>query len=78
MEAREEQPFVILIITDEKGSEVRRLNTTARKGMGKAEWDLRYASTNPLTHGPRDLSDPYTEPDYGPFVAPGKYQVSLY
>ncbi len=78
LEVREEQPFVLLVITDEKGREVRRLKTSARKGMGKAEWDLRYASTNPLTQGPRDLSDPYTEPDYGPFVAPGKYQVSLY
>ncbi|MFM7765913.1 MAG: hypothetical protein ACKO6I_09680, partial [Sphingomonadales bacterium] len=78
IEAREEQVFVLLVITDEKGREVRRLKSAAKKGMGKAEWDLRYASTNPLTQGQRDLSDPYTEPDYGPFVAPGNYQVSLY
>jgi hypothetical protein len=78
MEAREEQPFVLLVIADEKGREVRRIKSSAKKGMGKAEWDLRYASTNPLTHGPRDLSNPYTEPDYGPFVAPGNYQVSLF
>jgi len=78
MEARELNPFVLLVITDEKGREIRRLKSSARKGMGKAEWDLRYASTNPLSHGPRDLSNPYTEPDYGPFVAPGNYQVSLY
>jgi hypothetical protein len=78
MEAREEQPFVLLVIADEKGREVRRIKSSAKKGMGKAEWDLRYASTNPLTQGPRDLSNPYVEPDYGPFVAPGNYQVSLY
>lgn len=78
LEAREEAPFLMFVITDASGREVRRLKAPAKKGVARLEWDLRYASTNPLTYRAPDLSNPYTEPDFGPFVAPGTYTVKMH
>lgn len=77
LEALEEAPYLILVIKDNSGKEIRRLKTAAKRGMQCVNWDLRYASTNPLTFPEPDLSNPYAGPDDGPFVAPGTYQVSL-
>jgi photosystem II stability/assembly factor-like uncharacterized protein len=78
MEAREEQPFLLVVIADEKGKEIHRIKTSASKGMGSVNWDLRYSGTSPLTRENSSISDPYTEPDFGPFVAPGNYQATLF
>jgi hypothetical protein len=78
LEAKEEAAFLLFIIKDNDGREVRRLKAPAKKGMAKIVWDLKYASSSPLTHAAPDLSDPYTEPDDGPFVSPGTYTASLY
>lgn len=78
LEALEESPFFLFVITDENGKEVRRLKTAARSGMQHINWDLRYSSTNPLTFAEPDLSNPYASADDGPFVAPGEYQVKMY
>ncbi len=78
LEAKEEPAFLLFVIKNSDGNEVRRIKSAAKKGMGKLEWDLRYASSTPLTHGAPDLSDPYTEPDNGPFVAPGTYSIEMF
>lgn len=77
LEATEEAAFILAVITDQKGREVRRLKGPAKKGMQTLNWDLRYASTNPLTFKAPDLDNPYAEPDFGPFVGPGTYNVKL-
>lgn len=77
LEQAEEQPYILCIISGVNG-EVRRLKAAARKGMNTIEWDLRYGSTNPYTFSEPDLNNPYADPDFGPFVAPGKYTAQLY
>ena len=78
LEAKEEAAFLLFVIKDIAGREVRRLKSTAKKGITKLVWDLRYASSTPLNRSSPDLSDPYTEPDDGPFVSPGDYTVSVF
>ena len=77
LEALEEKAFLLFIIRNDSGQEVRRLRASANSGMRSIVWDLRYSSSNPLTFGEPDLSNPYTDPDFGPFVTPGKYQISM-
>lgn len=78
LEARQEAAFILVVITDQAGNEIRRIKAPAKKGISSVNWDLRYPSTNPLTFRAPDLSDPYTEPDFGPFVLPGTYKVNLF
>lgn len=77
IEAFEEPAFILATITNEKGQEVRRIKAAAKKGVNSFKWDLRYASTNPLTYRAPDLDNPYAEPDFGPFVSPGNYKIKL-
>ncbi|MFK7848030.1 MAG: glycosyl hydrolase [Rhodothermales bacterium] len=62
----EEDPQVIVTITDAEGRVVRRLKGSASAGLHNVNWDLRYPSSNP--GGTRGS---------GPYVVPGMYAVSL-
>ncbi|MBL7812602.1 MAG: glycosyl hydrolase [Bacteroidetes bacterium] len=73
MEAQEEAPFLLFIITDKNNKEVRRLKAPAAKGMGKITWNLCYESTGPLNH-----RNPGNNEDDAPFVNPGTYKIQLY
>lgn len=76
LEAREESPFLIFVIRNQAGQEVRRLKAPASKGLHTLQWDLRYMSVNALS--PSAGADPYTEPAEGPFVSPGTYTIQMY
>lgn len=78
LEDQEEAPYLLFIISDDLGNEVRRIKTAATKGINRVVWDLRFASTNPINYPTPDLSNPYNEPDNGHFVVPGKYNVKLF
>lgn len=59
----QEQPFVLLTITDMDGNIVSRIKQHPASGLHRVTWDLR--STPPGGEGIR------------PLVAPGEYQVSI-
>ncbi len=76
-EEREEEPTIIVTITDEDGQVVRRMEAPTGAGFHRVSWDLRYPTSMPtqLTPGPTD--NPFFTPPEGPLAAPGKYTVSL-
>jgi photosystem II stability/assembly factor-like uncharacterized protein len=67
-EDREDEPAVILTVTDELGNVVRRLTGPNGAGIHRVAWDLRYPATTPVRPG-RD--------DSGPMVVPGRFTVSM-
>jgi photosystem II stability/assembly factor-like uncharacterized protein len=77
-EDREEEPAIVLVISDFlDGSVVRRLTGPVTAGVHRVAWDLRYPAPNPTRLKPRELS-PWAEPPTGPLTVPGRFHVSLY
>jgi photosystem II stability/assembly factor-like uncharacterized protein len=76
-EALEEEPTLVLTVTDEAGHTVRRLTAPPKAGIHRMAWDLHYAPSLPVKEEPSRDQDYEREPDRGPMAAPGTYQVSL-
>jgi len=75
-EAQEEEPAVVLTVTDSEGQVVRRLKGPVTAGIHRLAWDLRYPPATPTSLKPRE-PDPFNEPPSGPMVVPGRYSVSV-
>jgi hypothetical protein len=76
-EDREEEPAVLLIVTDEEGNVVRRITGPAKKGFQRVAWDLRYPAYDPTELQPPTDLPPWQTPPVGPLAAPGTYRVQL-
>lgn len=80
VEDREEEPAVIVEVSDGAGNRVRRLTGPASSGMHRVTWDLKYQPVDPV-NGPPFAIDPefpfFTAPS-GPFALPGQYTARLY
>ncbi len=62
-----------LIIKDERGSIVRKMNVPAKKGVNRITWNLKYANPYPI-----GLNQTYKEDrNNGFYVNEGKYSASL-
>jgi len=68
-EDREENPSVILVVRDEAGEVVRRIDGKTSKGIHRATWNLRYPAFTPVSLG---------NSGNGPYAVPGEYTVSLH
>ncbi|MCC6373022.1 MAG: glycosyl hydrolase [Bacteroidia bacterium] len=77
LEDNEEAAFVLVVITDELGNEVRKLKTSASKGIKRIVWDGRYEVSSPINFNVPDYSNPYYSADEGQTAIPGKYFVQL-
>jgi len=67
-EDREDEPAIILTVTDEGGNVVRRITGPSRAGFHRVAWDLRYPAFTPARlDGERS----------GPMAVPGTYTVTL-
>lgn len=75
-EERELDPAVVLIVADEDGNVVRRVNASTKAGFHRAAWDLRYPQPSPIELTEPE-PDPFDTPPAGPLAAPGKYTVRL-
>ena len=81
-EEQEAEPGMLLIVKDEEGNVVRRLNAPAKAGFHRVAWDLRFPPSNPIRpqggrrRGGGDPDEGGGGPD-GPLAAPGKYTVQL-
>ncbi len=76
-EDREEEPSIVLTVTDEDGAIVRRLTGPVTAGYQRVAWDLRYPPFTPTDLKPPADDDPFQDPPAGPMAAPGRYTVSL-
>ena len=72
-----EDAYLLFVIKDGKGNEVRKIKTGASEGVNRITWNLRYASTNPIKTSSGNVGR-YSNPDQGPLVVPGKYSVEMY
>ena len=76
-EADQPEAYLLFIISDEQGNIIRKIKTTATKGMNRITWDMRYLPFTPVNFTPFDDSFAWNEPDKGYMVVPGNYKVSL-
>jgi photosystem II stability/assembly factor-like uncharacterized protein len=80
-EEREEEPAIVLTVTDGAGNVVRRLDGPVKAGFHRVAWDLRYPASNPTRPAPaRPEDDPdsiFRPPLRGPLAMPGTYTVTL-
>ena len=75
-EEREQEPSIILTVTDEEGNVVRRLTAPAKAGFHRVSWDLHFPPSTPTR-----LQEPergfFGGPPQGPLAAPGTYKVAM-
>jgi len=67
-EDREEDPTILLTVTDDAGNVVRRITGPASGGFHRIAWDLRYPAFAPSRRG---------ESPSGPMAMPGSYSVGM-
>jgi len=76
-EDNEEKAYLLFVIKDENGNEVRKIKTSVKKGVHSINWNLRYTTTSPIK-----LKDSkpgrYSNADEGPLALPGQYSVEFY
>jgi photosystem II stability/assembly factor-like uncharacterized protein len=76
-EAAEEDPTLVLTVSDADGNVVRRLTAPGKAGIGRAAWDLRFPPSNPTDTPKPDPANVFQDAPTGPLCVPGKYTVSL-
>lgn len=77
MEDREEEPYILLVITDEAGNIVRRIKEPATKGMHRTQWNGRLELTSPVSFYQPNPDNAFESPDQGPLAIPGMYKIHL-
>ena len=73
-EEEEETPYLVFTILDEEDNVVRKLRASARSGMHRIVWDLKYPTASPTNV--RDAS-PTSSGGSSTLALPGKYKVFL-
>ena len=80
-ERREEdlevKPGVFIVVRDDQGSVVRRVEAKRKKGLHRVAWDLRWPAASPTDLRPKKDLPPWAEPERGPMVLPGAYSATL-
>jgi photosystem II stability/assembly factor-like uncharacterized protein len=78
-EDRQEDPAVVVTVSDANGQVVRRFTAPTAAGINRVTWDLRLQPTDPINGPPFrvDPDFPFNSPPLAPFAPPGTYQVSL-
>ncbi len=77
MEDREEDPAILITISDEDGNIVRHLSGPVKAGFHRVAWDLRFPAAVPTSLEPPRDDNPFSDPDVGPLTVPGRYWVSI-
>lgn len=76
-EDNQEKGYLLFVIKDEEGNEVRKIKTAASKGIHSVNWNLRYTTTSPIKLVVKKPGR-YSNADEGPLVLPGNYSVEFY
>jgi photosystem II stability/assembly factor-like uncharacterized protein len=77
IEDSEEKPFLIYLIKDELGNEVKKIKTNVTKGISRVVWNFRYSTTTPINLN-KQPPGPWESEDDGPLAMSGKYSVTLF
>ena len=73
VEDRQEDPAVVVTVSDANGQVVRRFTASTTAGINRATWDLRLQPTDPINGPPFkvDPDYPFNAPPVAPFAPPG-------
>lgn len=74
-EALEDEPAMVLTVTDSRGNVVRHIEGPVTAGFNRVAWDLRYPAVEPWV--PEEQREPSREEPAGVLVEPGTYTVQL-
>ncbi|AGP78788.1 BNR/Asp-box repeat-containing protein [Alteromonas mediterranea 615] len=69
-ENQEAEPAVYIEVRDSEGNIIKRVDGKTKKGLHRLTWDMKYASTNPLTE--KDSKN------NGLMALPGSYTATLF
>jgi hypothetical protein len=76
-ESREEDPVILLTVSDAEGHVVRRITGPAEAGFHRIAWDLRLPPAVPTELSPSTDYNPFQDPPMGPLAVPGAYTVAM-
>lgn len=68
---------VYFTIKDQNGNVVRKLQTKPGIGVQRINWDLRYASKDPISLRNSSFYNPFASKSEGSMVPPGEYTVEM-
>ena len=77
-ESNESAPQVLLLVSNENGDPIRWIAATNKKGLHRANWDLRLPAPNPINLSTPAFKPPWAGNAKGPLAAPGNYTVALF
>ena len=77
LEDNQAEPYLLFTITDANGAVIRKMKTSAKKGLKRIVWDLRYSSPGPINFYTPNPDNPWDTKETGALVMPGTYKVSL-
>lgn len=72
-----ETAYLLFIIKDAAGNEVRKIEKPTSEGIQRVSWNLRYPTSTPIRTDVPTVGR-YSSPDEGPLVIPGNYTVELW
>jgi len=72
-----EKAYLLFVVKDDQGNEVRKIKKNAGKGIQRVNWNLRYPPTTPIKIKKAKVGR-YSSPNEGPLALPGKYTVELW
>jgi photosystem II stability/assembly factor-like uncharacterized protein len=77
-EDTEEDPFLLLVISDPEGTAIRAIKKPVKAGVQRAVWDFRTSPVGPISLKADGNRAPWDSPELGYMVPPGEYQVAMY
>jgi photosystem II stability/assembly factor-like uncharacterized protein len=75
-ESLEDEPAILLTVTDAAGQVVRQVTGPMTQGIHRVAWDLRYAPVDP-TQLETAFREEFDSAPQGPLVVPGQFTVTL-
>ncbi|MCF8226685.1 MAG: hypothetical protein K9J30_12480 [Bacteroidales bacterium] len=75
-ERSEDDPFLLITVKDQDGKVVNHVNAPAKKGIRRANWDLRYASKYGMD--PEEGAAELDVESNGYLVTPGTYTATMF
>ncbi len=76
-EVHEDKQELVFTIKDASGKVVKKEFKSAKKGVQRFHWDLRYTPQNPINLSKPSFYNPFAGKDEGTLVAPGIYTVEM-
>ena len=77
-ESKETGPQVLLLIKNESGDAIRWIKGSAKKGLHRTNWDLRYPAPDPINLTRPSFQPPWAGESAGPLAPPGIYTAEMF